>query len=90
MHGISSPYPPPLLTFPPTTFGNALLACFQKAGILDKELDVVCYNDDPFLEVEAINVLEDVSRLLEYKGHGQETLCVGSFIDTIVTLNQSA
>ena len=37
---------------------------------------------------EAINALEDISRFLEYKGHGQETLHVGSFIDTLK--NQSA
>ena len=153
---------------------DTIVKCFRKAGILDKELDVVCRNnDDPFLEVdermeldrliektgdggcmldefltgdsslpvcmetdddnwqttffeelagthtsqseeedeeiedenednddeapkiksykEAINTLEDVSRFLEYKGHGQETLRVGSFVDTLVTLkNQSA
>ena len=48
-------------------------------------------NDNEALKIksyyeEAIKALEDVSRFLEYKGYGQETLCVSSFIDTIVTL----
>ena len=41
MHCNSSLYPSPLLIFSLTTLGNALLASFQKAGILGKELDVV-------------------------------------------------
>ena len=40
---------------------------------------------------EAINALEEVSRFLEYKEHGKETLEVGSLIDSVVALkNQTA
>ena len=39
MHGISSPYPPPLLTLSPTTFANALLiSLFKKSEILGAKL----------------------------------------------------
>ncbi len=35
---------------------------------------------------EIINVLEDVSQFLEFKGHTGEALSVGSFIDRIAVI----
>ena len=39
---------------------------------------------------EAITALEDVSQFLEYKGHGDEALSVGSIIDRIVNLKHAS
>ena len=49
---------------------DTITKCFRKAGILDKELDVVCRDaddKDPFLEADE---LEELGRLIEKAGDG--------------------
>ena len=62
----------------------------------DEEIDVENDNNEdaaPKIKSykEVITALEEVSPFLEYREHGQESLRVGSVIDSIATLrNQSA
>ena len=79
-----------------TVFFEELVGSHSSQQEEDEEIDVVNDNNEdaaPKIKSykKAITALEEVSRFLEYREHGQESLRVGSVIDSIATLrNQSA
>ena len=67
--------------------------CGQVDGDSDDEDDSTANTEEPFPKLktykEAITSWEEVSRFLEYKGHGDEALSIGSTIERIVNLKHT-
>ena len=67
--------------------------CGQVDGDSDAEDDSTANTEEPLPKLktykEAITSLEEVSRFLEYKGHGDEALSIGSTIERIVNLKHT-